>query len=226
MNDQSKLNTSQELLDQIQYDEKGLIPAIAQDVKTLEILMVAYMNAESLRRTLESGYATFWSRSRRKLWMKGETSGNLLKVRKILIDCDCDTLILLVEPAGPACHTGQQSCFYRRLPLQGEEGAPGDDVGAPPAAGGALAHLQAVVHERRDHPRAGSYTSRLLDAGLPRLAQKVGEEAVETLVAALGEGDERLVAEAADLVYHLLVLLAARDLTWEDVEAELARRFR
>jgi phosphoribosyl-AMP cyclohydrolase len=115
MNDTNKLIVNEKLIIQIKFDEKGLIPAIAQDGKTGEILMVAYANEESLQKTFETGNATFWSRSRRKLWMKGETSGNTLKVHEILIDCDCDTLILKVTPAGPACHTGERSCFYRTL---------------------------------------------------------------------------------------------------------------
>ena len=115
MNDIQRLTINQELIDQIKYNEKGLIPAIAQDDQTSEVLMVAYANKESLQKTFETGNATFWSRSRQKLWMKGETSGNTLKVREILIDCDCDTLILKVTPAGPACHTGERTCFYRTL---------------------------------------------------------------------------------------------------------------
>jgi phosphoribosyl-AMP cyclohydrolase len=121
MNNTNQLTINQELIDQIKFDEKGLIPAIAQDGETGEILMMAYINAESLRKTLETGNATFWSRSRRKLWMKGETSGNTLKVQQILIDCDCDTLILKVTPAGPACHTGERTCFYRILANRKED---------------------------------------------------------------------------------------------------------
>jgi phosphoribosyl-AMP cyclohydrolase len=115
MNDNQRLTINEELIGQIKFDEKGLVPAIAQDEKTGEILMVAYMNRESLQNTFETGHATFWSRSRQKIWMKGETSGNILKVSQILIDCDCDTLVLKVHPAGPACHTGERTCFYRIL---------------------------------------------------------------------------------------------------------------
>jgi phosphoribosyl-ATP pyrophosphohydrolase/phosphoribosyl-AMP cyclohydrolase len=205
-------------LAQVRWGAGGLVPAVAQDAHTGQVLMLAWMNAEALRRTLEEGEAWFWSRSRGELWHKGATSGNRQRVVEVRYDCDGDALLLRVEPAGPACHTGQQSCFSRRLPG-------GEEVGAPPPAGGVLAHLEAVVQERKAHPRPGSYTCRLFEGGLPLMARKVGEEAVEVVVAAQGEGDERLAAEAADLVYHLLVLLAARDLSWADVEVELARRF-
>jgi phosphoribosyl-ATP pyrophosphohydrolase/phosphoribosyl-AMP cyclohydrolase len=202
----------------IAWNQEGLVPAIVQDVASGQVLMLAYMNEESLQRTLETGEAWFWSRSRGELWRKGATSGNTQRVVDMRYDCDADTLLLRVEPAGPACHTGQQSCFYRRVP----EGA---EVGPPPASSQILPHLEAVVKDRKAHPRSASYTCQLLDAGLPRILKKVGEEAIEILVAAQSEGDERLVSELADLTYHILVLLAARDLSWADVEAELARRF-
>jgi phosphoribosyl-ATP pyrophosphohydrolase/phosphoribosyl-AMP cyclohydrolase len=203
---------------QVCWGAGGLVPAVSQDAHTGQVLMLAWMNAEALRRTLKRGEAWFWSRSRRELWHKGATSGNRQRVVEVRYDCDGDALLLRVEPAGPACHTGQQSCFYRRLPE-------GDKVGAPPPAGGVLAHLEALVQDRKAHPQPGSYTCHLFEGGLPLMAKKVGEEAVEVVVAAQGEGDERLTAEAADLVYHLLVLLAARNLSWADLEAELGRRF-
>jgi phosphoribosyl-AMP cyclohydrolase / phosphoribosyl-ATP pyrophosphohydrolase len=203
---------------QIRWDARGLVPAIVQDAHTGQVLMLAYMNEESLQRTLEMGETWFWSRSRGELWHKGATSGNTQRVVEVRYDCDADTLLVRVEPCGPACHTGQQSCFYRRLPDEAQ-------AGPPPAAGGVLSHLEAVIQDRKAHPRPGSYTCQLFDAGLPRIVKKVGEEAIETLVAAQSEDDERLVSEVADLVYHALVLLAARDLSWEEVEAELARRF-
>ena len=202
----------------IKWDEQELIPAIVQDASTGQVLMLAYINEASLQRTLETGETWFWSRSRGALWHKGATSGNTQRVIEMRYDCDADTLLVRVEPAGPACHTGQQSCFYRRLP-------DGAEVGAPPPSSQVLPHLEVVIQDRKAHPRPDSYTCQLLDAGLPRILKKVGEEAVEILVAAQSEGDDRLVSELADLTYHALVLLAARDLSWADVEAELARRF-
>jgi phosphoribosyl-ATP pyrophosphohydrolase/phosphoribosyl-AMP cyclohydrolase len=202
----------------IQWDERGLIPAVVQDANTGQVLMLAYMNRQSLARTLKTKETWFWSRSRQELWHKGATSGNTQRVIEVRYDCDADTLLLRVEPAGPACHTGHQSCFYRRLPDQAK-------VGAPPSSAGVLAYLEAVIQERKANPRTGSYTCQLFEAGLPRIAKKVGEEAVEAIVAAQSESDDRLASELADLIYHSLVLLAARDLSWADVEAELARRF-
>jgi phosphoribosyl-ATP pyrophosphohydrolase/phosphoribosyl-AMP cyclohydrolase len=203
---------------EISWNEDGLVPAVVQDVATREVLMLAYMNREALERTLETGESWFWSRSRAELWHKGSTSGHRQRVVEIRYDCDADALLLGVEPAGPACHTGEQSCFYRHLPA-----GPAADAILPP--GSVLPRLEAIIHDRKTNTRPGSYTCQLLAAGLHRLAQKVGEEAIEVLLAAQGEADERLSSEVADLVYHLLVLLAARGLTWTDVEAELARRF-
>jgi phosphoribosyl-ATP pyrophosphohydrolase/phosphoribosyl-AMP cyclohydrolase len=203
---------------EIGWDERGLAPAIVQDVDTGQVLMLAYMSRESLARTVETGETWFWSRSRGELWHKGATSGHRQRVRDIRYDCDADTLLLLVEPAGPACHSGAQSCFYRRLP-DWEAGE------VPLPAGDLLSRLEAIIRERQANPRPGSYTCQLLAEGLPRLLKKVGEEAVEVIVAAQSEGRERLVSEVADLAYHLLVLLVAQGLSWDDVEAELARRF-
>lgn len=203
---------------EIRWDERGLVPAIVQDAGTGQVLMLAYVNRASLARTLETGETWFWSRSRGELWHKGATSGNTQRVVDVRYDCDADTLLLLVAPAGPGCHTGQPGCFYRRLPA-------GDEVDGVPLPGSVLADLEAVIRERKANPRAGSYTGQLLEAGQSRILKKVGEEAVEVIVAAQSEGDVRLVNELADLVYHMLVLLAARGLSWADVEAELANRF-
>ncbi len=203
---------------EIKWDERGLVPAIVQDAHTGQVLMLAYMNAEALARTFETGESWFWSRSRGELWHKGATSGNRQKVREVRYDCDADTLLLHVEPVGPACHTGHQTCFYRRLPDMTEiaEAAP---------ARGAIAHLEAVIRDRKENPRPDSYTCKLFNDGLPRILKKVGEEAVEVIIAAQSETAERLVSELADLFYHALVLLTARGLSWADVEVQLARRF-
>ncbi|MBN1656801.1 MAG: bifunctional phosphoribosyl-AMP cyclohydrolase/phosphoribosyl-ATP diphosphatase HisIE [Anaerolineae bacterium] len=201
----------------IDWSTHPLIPALVQDAHTGDVLMLAWMNEEALRRTIECGEAWFWSRSRSELWHKGATSGNTQRIVDVRVDCDADAVLLRVEPAGPACHTGHRTCFYRRLPG-------GDEVEAE-AAVDVLSHLEAVIRDRQAHPRPESYTHRLFEGGLPLIAKKVGEEAVEVVVASQSQDDARLASETADLVYHTLVLLAARGLSWSDVEAELARRF-
>jgi phosphoribosyl-AMP cyclohydrolase / phosphoribosyl-ATP pyrophosphohydrolase len=208
-------------LSALRWDEQGLLPAVVQDAHSRAVLMVAWMNAEALRLTLETGETHFWSRSRGKLWHKGETSGNRQQVTALSADCDCDTLLVQVEPLGPACHTGAVSCFFRSL----GSAAPAD-LETTPAVTETLRQLWETIESRKQRPPPGSYTAKLFDAGLPRIAQKVGEEAVETIVAAMSEGDERLLSEMADLIYHCMVLLSARALDWADLEAELGRRFK
>ena len=180
--------------------EGELRPAIVQDAETGRVLMLAWMDDEAERRTRESGEAWFWSRSRSEYWHKGATSGNTLAVEELRDDCDGDALLMRVRPAGPVCHTGSLSCFA-------------------PA-------LWRTISERAAERPEGSYTTNLLEEGVPAVARKVGEEAVETMVAAFSETDERLVSESADLIYHLYVLLAARGLDIAAVEDELARRAR
>jgi phosphoribosyl-ATP pyrophosphohydrolase/phosphoribosyl-AMP cyclohydrolase len=196
-----------------QYNDQGLVPAIAQDSRTGEVLMLAWMNGEAWQKTLETRDAYFWSRERKALWRKGETSGNTMRVAEIRLDCDADAVLLKVIPAGPACHTSERSCFFNHIAGE-EENFPG----------GFLRHLEAVIADRKANPEEGSYTSALFGEGLNKIAQKVGEESTETIVAALGQTDDRVVGETADLLYHTLVLLAARGLTLSDVEAELERR--
>lgn len=190
----------------------GLLPAIVQDAFDGRVLMLAWMSPESLARSLDSGLVTFWSRSRQQLWTKGETSGNRLRLVAVHADCDCDCLLVLAQPEGPVCHRGTDSCFDADAPV------------TPALA--FLAGLERLV-ERRDAERPeDSYTTRLLDAGIKRIAQKVGEEAVETALAAVaGERDE-LAGEAADLLYHLLVLLRARGLSLRQANAVLEARQR
>ena len=200
---------------QPRWNEQGLAPAIVQDATTGEVLMLAWMNAEAWQLTQETGEAHFWSRSRQSLWHKGETSGNVQHVVEIRLDCDADALLLRVDPAGPACHTGERSCFYTVV------------GGLPPAVGGhasVLDELYRVILDRKQNPRPGSYTAQLLDKGMAEISKKVGEESVEVIVAALGQSDERLVSETADLLYHSLVLLAARGVPLAQVEAELEKR--
>jgi len=188
----------------------GLLPAIVQDAHSEQVLMLGYMNAKSLEKTLNTGLVTFFSRSRQTLWTKGETSGNLLNLVSIQSDCDNDTILVRVDPVGPTCHKGSVSCF-------------GDDA---PQGLGFLAYLEALINARKTASPDESYTAKLLQGPLRRIAQKVGEEGVETALAAVSETDDKLVSEAADLIYHLMVLLSAKDQTLEDVMAELQKRHR
>ena len=200
----------------LKYDDRGLVSVVAQDASTGAVLMVAWADREAVEKTLETGRAWFWSRSRQKLWMKGETSGNVLEVVEILPDCDRDTLLLRVLPSGPACHLGTRTCFE------------------PNPARLELGGLMQVLEARRGADPESSYTARLLAKGRPRIAQKVGEEAVETVIAALGlpapEAPERAAAEkefigeASDLLYHLLVLLLETGVGPEQLAAELRAR--
>lgn len=189
------------MLEQIKFDERGLVPCVAQDFASGEVLTLAYANEESLRLTVETGELHFYSRSREEIWRKGETSGNVLRLRQLRYDCDGDAIVALVEPTGPACHTGERSCFYREL---GGEEAPS------PAVHEALATLERTLRSRAAELPEGSYTVRLLDD--PQLAgEKVEEEAEEVVRAVREETDERVAEEAADLLYHLAVLLASRE---------------
>jgi phosphoribosyl-AMP cyclohydrolase / phosphoribosyl-ATP pyrophosphohydrolase len=197
-----------ELPGALAFDPSGLVPVIAQDRRSGDVLMVAWANAEALRLTAETGLAHFWSRSRRALWRKGESSGHALRVREARADCDRDVLLLIVDPEGPACHTGSRSCF--------------GDSSATDA--GVLAELEDVIAARAEAAPEGSYTARLLAEGLDRILKKVGEEATEVVLAAKGESDERLASEAADLVFHLLVALRKRGVPLARVLQELRAR--
>ena len=190
------------MFDEVNFDERGLVPCIAQDTESGEVLTLAYASEESLRLTVESGEVHFFSRSRGKIWRKGEESGHVLKLKQLRIDCDGDAILALVEPTGPACHTGERSCFYRQL-----------DGGEPvPVAAEALATLQRTLRSRAAERPEGSYTAKLLDD--PKLiGEKIEEEAEEVVRAARAESDERVAEEAADLLYHLSVLLASREVS-------------
>ena len=203
---------------ELRFDEEGLIPAVVQDRLTGEVRMVAFMNQEAVTRTLASGKATFFSRSRRALWEKGESSGNTLFVREVYLDCDTDTLLVLADPVGPSCHTGQPSCFFRRLDAAG---GVRDEV--LPAAT-FLARLELEIDSRKRSTAEKSYTKALLDGGPERIGDKVREEAAEFAVALASESDERVASEAADVVYHLLVGLAHRGLSLREVLDVLAQR--
>ena len=180
--------------DRLTFDAAGLIPVVAQARASGDVLMVAYANAEALARTAETGFAHFWSRSREVLWKKGETSGHVLRVVDVIADCDRDSLLYVVEPEGPACHTGSRTCF-------------GD---ASPTAAGMLEELARVVAQRATAAPADSYTARLLAKGQDQVLKKIGEEATEVVLAAKGESDDRLAEETADLLYHVLVALHQR----------------
>lgn len=194
----------------VNFGKEPLLPAVVQDGRTGKVRMVGYANEESLRLCRETGLLHLYSRSRRRLWKKGETSGNLHPILGAYADCDGDALLLSVLPEGPTCHTGAPSCFVERL--------------WGPAPGGVLDRLAETVAERRLNLPPDSRTAALFRRGLPRIARKVGEEAVEAAVAALAEGKERLREEAADLLYHLLVLLEASGVSLEEVLEVLARR--
>jgi phosphoribosyl-ATP pyrophosphohydrolase/phosphoribosyl-AMP cyclohydrolase len=199
------------MFDEIRFDERGLAPCVAQDAESGEVLTLAYVNEESLRLSVETGEMHFFSRSRGRIWRKGEESGNVLKLRQLRYDCDGDALLALVEPSGPACHTGERSCFYREVggSASTEVDAPAVEGEPAPLAHEALATLQRTLRSRAVERPAGSYTVKLLDD--PKLiGEKVTEEAEEVVRAAREESDERVAEEAADLLYHLSVLLASR----------------
>ena len=193
-------------IDSLDWNKSGgLLPAVVQDADSLRVLMLGYMDRQALQVTCGTGQVTFFSRSRNRLWTKGETSGNTLGLVAIETDCDADSLLVRARPQGPTCHLGRDSCFAD---------APGDVVAA----------LDALVASRVDAPADASYTARLFAGGVRRIAQKVGEEGVETALAAVAQDDDALLGEAADLVYHLVVLLRARGLGWADVQRVLAAR--
>ena len=198
--------------DELKFDERGLIPAIVQDEDTGRVLTLAYMNRESLDITVQEGTTCFYSRSRAALWRKGESSGNVQRVVSITADCDGDALLVKVRPAGPACHTGQESCFYQTLLKTQQPGAFSVDA------------LYDMLYERRQSPQEGSYTSYLFEKGEDKILKKVGEESTEVIIAAKNDDNRELTCELADLAYHLLVLMTERGLTPQDIREELARR--
>jgi phosphoribosyl-ATP pyrophosphohydrolase/phosphoribosyl-AMP cyclohydrolase len=195
-----------DIIEKAKFGADGLIPAVVQDARTREVLTVAYMNKEALQLTIEKNETYFWSRSRQQLWHKGETSGNSQKVTKVSLDCDSDTVLVEVEPLGPACHTGSYSCF-----------------GAEPVLEGILQELYSIIEERKERRPEGSYTTYLFNSGLDKILKKIGEEATETIVAAKND-DGRLPSESADLLYHLIVLLVERGVTLDEIARELKQR--
>ncbi len=201
--------------EEIKKDSRGLLPVVVQDYRTLEVLMVAYMNEEAYRETLRTGRMTYWSRSREELWVKGLTSGHFQYVRELAIDCDNDTLLAKVRQIGAACHTGNRSCFYRTI-MQREYNK------ANPMK--VFEDVYAVIEDRKAHPKEGSYTNYLFDKGIDKILKKVGEEAAEIIIAAKNPDPDEVVYEISDFLYHVMVLMCERGLTWEDITEELAKR--
>lgn len=205
----------------LRFDRNGLIPAIVQDAQTHEVLTLAYMNLESVSRTLETNQTWFWSRSRNELWHKGETSGNTQSVLELIADCDYDAILVRVNPAGPACHTGQKSCFHNS---RDEQATSADANIAADRLSDTLEALYRVIESRRLERPEGSYTSYLFDKGIDKILKKVGEEASETIIAAKNDDDRLFVGEVSDLIYHLLVLMVARGIDLNQITSELQRR--
>lgn len=203
-------------LEDIKFDEKGLIPAVVQDARTREVLMLAYMNEESLKKTIETGETWFYSRSRQKLWHKGEESGHFQHIRRIYADCDADTLVIEALPDGPACHTGNRTCFYRGV--EGWENKTGEGSLA------ILATLFEEIEDRRAHPQEKSYTNYLQTEGKNKIDKKIGEEASEVIIADQHEDKEEITDESCDLLYHLFVLWENAGLSLYDIMAKLEER--
>ncbi|CAH2213006.1 bifunctional phosphoribosyl-AMP cyclohydrolase/phosphoribosyl-ATP diphosphatase HisIE [Tepidibacter aestuarii] len=197
---------------EIKFDDKGLVPVIVQDVNTNKVLMLAYMNEESIRKTLDEKVACYYSRSRQKLWKKGETSGNIQKLKGFYYDCDKDTILILVEQIGVACHTGSYTCFFNEV-IKNEKSK--DEV---------LKDLYSLIKERKNNPKEGSYTNYLFEKGLDKILKKVGEETSEVIIGAKNKNKEELVYEISDLIYHLLVLMVNEKVTIEDIKNELKKR--
>lgn len=206
MNDLHSVQASTLDIESLAWEKQsGLLPAIVQDADSRRVLMLGYMSREALARTIESGQVTFFSRSKQRLWTKGESSGHVLTLVRLEVDCDNDTVLVQARPQGPTCHLGTASCF-------------------PNAPGDVLGDLDALIARRAVDLPAGSYTTKLFESGIKRIAQKVGEEGLETALAAVVEDDDALLGEAADLLYHLIVLLRARRLDLDAVKQTLAKR--
>jgi phosphoribosyl-ATP pyrophosphohydrolase/phosphoribosyl-AMP cyclohydrolase len=201
--------------EEIKKNSDGMLPVVVQDYKTQEVLMVAYMNQEAFETTVRTGRMTYWSRSRNELWVKGLTSGHYQYVKELCIDCDNDTLLAKVAQVGAACHTGNRSCFYRTI-LKKEY----DDTNPLKV----FEDVFAVIQDRKIHPKEGSYTNYLFDKGIDKILKKVGEEATEIVIAAKNPDPEEIKYEISDFLYHVMVLMAERGVSWEDITKELARR--
>lgn len=210
------------ILDNIQFDAQGLIPAVVQDAVSKEVLMLAYMNRESLQRTIQSGDTWFWSRSRQELWNKGATSGHTQRVKSLRYDCDADTLLVLVEQQGPACHTGSYSCFTQHIAVEG--GAESSCSASTGDRFAILSTLESVIASRDAERPEGAYTTYLFEKGVDKILKKVGEETAEVIIAAKNKDNDELRYEASDLIFHLMVLLRDAKLPLDDLMMELERR--
>lgn len=199
-------------IDQLKFDEKGLIPAVIVEAGTHRLLMVAYMNRESLKISMETGKTCFWSRSRQELWTKGETSGNYQHIVSITADCDLDTLKVVVEKDGPACHTGAETCFFNPI-YQNEE-----------KSDFTLDALMELIRGRKTNPQEGSYTTYLFQKGLDKILKKIGEESTEVIIAAKDNDPKETIYEISDLVYHVMVMMIQQGISLEDIRRELASR--
>ncbi|TKB71110.1 MAG: bifunctional phosphoribosyl-AMP cyclohydrolase/phosphoribosyl-ATP diphosphatase HisIE [Nitrospira sp.] len=207
-------------LNRLHFDERGLLPAVVQDWRDGTVLMVGYMTREAVEQTLVTQSVHFWSRSRNRLWEKGETSGHRLLLKDMFADCDRDTLLVKAEPIGPTCHTGERACFFTRL-----DGEAGDGTKTEAAWGGIVRRVYETIQERKRSPQSGSYVSRLFAGGADRMLKKVAEEAGEVLLASKNGKREEIISETADLLFHTLVVLGYHDVTPEEVYQELASRY-
>lgn len=215
-----------ELKAAIKWSEDGLVPAIVQDAQSKEVLMLAYMNEESLGLSVSTGSTWFWSRSRGELWNKGATSGHTQRIASMSYDCDGDTLLVRVEQQGPACHTGRYSCFHNDIELQGgaEQAAQTADEEIAKDRFAVLGKLEEIIAQRHAERPAGAYTTYLFDKGVDKILKKVGEESAEVIIAAKNQDNDELRSEASDLLFHLMVLLRERGLPLDDIMGELASR--
>lgn len=220
----------EDIIGQIKFDEKGLVPVIAQDFETGEVLMMAYMNKEAFEKSLETGLAHYWSRSRNKIWLKGETSGHFQYIKSIRLDCDGDAVLLKVEQKEAACHTGNYSCFFREVEIKDGKGVhESGEIGIKkqnPCNDKAkiLKDIYDVIIDRTINPKEGSYTNYLFEKGLDKILKKVGEEASEVIIAAKNKNVDEIKYEIADLLYHLLVLMVESGIRLDDIYEELKAR--
>ncbi|MGQ0694245.1 MAG: bifunctional phosphoribosyl-AMP cyclohydrolase/phosphoribosyl-ATP diphosphatase HisIE [Nitrospiraceae bacterium] len=212
---------SQTIMEGFKFDDQGLVPAVIQDWLDGTVLMLGYMNQEAIAKTLATKSVHFWSRSRKKLWEKGETSGHKLHVKELFVDCDHDTILVKAHPIGPTCHTGERACFFSRLDEQGRIAGPKTQD----AFGGILEGVLRTIRDRRANPQAGSYTTKLFEGGHDKILKKVAEEAGEVLLASKAGKREEIVYEIADLFFHTLMVLGYHDVALQEIYQELGKRF-